>query len=108
MHWPDGGAWHTGTCGPESRQAFPQDTDVSTRSDLVATRKGLGHAQASSAGVHEDLDRFLRRDGVYYDEGGHPMRGSTSVRDPTFPDRVVAETRKLLERISGRMAGEVM
>jgi NAD(P)-dependent dehydrogenase (short-subunit alcohol dehydrogenase family) len=34
--------------------------------------------------------------GVYYDEGGHPMRGSALVRDLTFTDRVVAETRALL------------
>jgi hypothetical protein len=33
--------------------------------------------------------------GVYYDEGGHPMRGSALVRDPKFQDRVVAETRLL-------------
>ena len=34
--------------------------------------------------------------GVYYDEGGQPMLGSAEVRDPTFQDRVVAETRALL------------
>ena len=34
--------------------------------------------------------------GIYYDEGGHPMLGSTVVRDPKFQDRVVAETRALL------------
>jgi NAD(P)-dependent dehydrogenase (short-subunit alcohol dehydrogenase family) len=34
--------------------------------------------------------------GVYYDEGGHPMRGSALVRDPKFQDRVVAETRAFL------------
>ena len=34
--------------------------------------------------------------GVYYDEKGHPMLGSALVRDPTFQDRVVAETRVLL------------
>jgi NAD(P)-dependent dehydrogenase (short-subunit alcohol dehydrogenase family) len=34
--------------------------------------------------------------GVYYDEKGHPMLGSTLVRDPKFQDRVVAETRVLL------------
>ena len=37
--------------------------------------------------------------GVYYDEGGHPMPGSTLVRDPQFTDRVVAETRALLSTI---------
>jgi NAD(P)-dependent dehydrogenase (short-subunit alcohol dehydrogenase family) len=34
--------------------------------------------------------------GVYYDEGGSPMQGSTLVRDPKFQDHVVAETRALL------------
>ena len=38
--------------------------------------------------------------GIYYDEGGHPMLGSALVHDPTFQDRVVAETRALLLSIS--------
>ena len=37
--------------------------------------------------------------GVYYDEGGHPMRGSALVSDPKFQDRVVAETRALLASV---------
>jgi NAD(P)-dependent dehydrogenase (short-subunit alcohol dehydrogenase family) len=37
--------------------------------------------------------------GVYYDEGGQPMLGSTLVRDPKFQDRVVAETRALLSTV---------
>jgi NAD(P)-dependent dehydrogenase (short-subunit alcohol dehydrogenase family) len=37
--------------------------------------------------------------GVYYDEGGRPMLGSTLVRDPRFQDRVVAETRTLLATV---------
>ena len=37
--------------------------------------------------------------GVYYDEGGHPMRGSALVHDPAFQDRVVAETRALLSAV---------
>ena len=40
------------------------------------------------------------RTGVYYDESGHPMRGSALVRDPAFQDRVVAETRALLSTVS--------
>jgi NAD(P)-dependent dehydrogenase (short-subunit alcohol dehydrogenase family) len=36
---------------------------------------------------------------VYYDEGGHPMRGSALVRDPKFQDRVVVETRALLATV---------
>jgi len=37
--------------------------------------------------------------GIYYDETGHPMLGSALVQDPTFQDRVVAETRALLSAI---------
>lgn len=37
--------------------------------------------------------------GIYYDEKGDPMLGSTLVRDPKFQDRVVAETRALLSTI---------
>ncbi len=40
------------------------------------------------------------RTGVYYDEKGDPMLGSTLVRDPKFQDRVAAETRALLSTIS--------
>ena len=35
--------------------------------------------------------------GVYYDDKGNPMLGSTRVRDPKFQNRVVSETRALLE-----------
>lgn len=37
--------------------------------------------------------------GLYYDERGKPMVGSTLVRDPRFQDRVVAETRALLSTV---------
>ena len=37
--------------------------------------------------------------GVYYDESGHPMLGSTLVRNPKFTARVVTETRALLATI---------
>ncbi len=37
--------------------------------------------------------------GVYYDEGGHPMQGSAFVRDRTFQDLVVVETRALLTKL---------
>lgn len=38
--------------------------------------------------------------GVYFDENGEPMRGSTQVHDEAFQDRVVAETRALLASVS--------
>ena len=37
--------------------------------------------------------------GIYYDDGGRPMIGSTLAHDPRFADRVVAETRALLSTI---------
>jgi NAD(P)-dependent dehydrogenase (short-subunit alcohol dehydrogenase family) len=37
--------------------------------------------------------------GVYYDERGKPMLGSTLARDPEFQDRVVAQTRALLSTV---------
>jgi len=37
--------------------------------------------------------------GVYYDDGGQPMLGSTLVRDSKFADRVVGETRALLSTV---------
>lgn len=39
------------------------------------------------------------RTGVYYDEKGDPMLGSTLVRDPKFQDLVVAETRAFLSKV---------
>ena len=39
------------------------------------------------------------RTGVYYDEKGRPMNGSTLVREPEFNERVVAETRALLAQV---------
>lgn len=37
--------------------------------------------------------------GLYYDEKGRPMHGSTQVSVPAFQDRVVAETRALLATV---------
>ena len=37
--------------------------------------------------------------GVYFDERGRPMNGSTLVREPEFDARVVAETRALLAQV---------
>ena len=39
------------------------------------------------------------RTGVYFDEKGQPMFGSTLSQDPKFQDLVVAETRSLLSKI---------
>ncbi|MGH3265126.1 MAG: SDR family NAD(P)-dependent oxidoreductase [Trebonia sp.] len=42
---------------------------------------------------------FAGPTGVYYDENGEPMTGSTVVRDREFNERVVAETRALLATV---------
>lgn len=49
--------------------------------------------------ITEILTDASGRTGIYYGEGGQPMQGSPLVRDPTFQDRVVAETRALLSTI---------
>jgi NAD(P)-dependent dehydrogenase (short-subunit alcohol dehydrogenase family) len=49
--------------------------------------------------ITEVLTDRSDRTGVFYDEAGKPMAGSIQVRDPAFADRVVAETRELLDAI---------
>jgi len=49
-------------------------------------------AQVITDAVTEQSDRT----GLYFDEKGQPMLGSAQVRDPSFADRYVAETRALL------------
>ena len=38
--------------------------------------------------------------GVYYDENGRPMSGSTQIQDPAYADRYVTESRDLLASLS--------
>jgi len=49
--------------------------------------------------ITEVLTDESDRTGVYYDENGKPMVGSTQVRDLAFADRIVAETRALLATV---------
>jgi hypothetical protein len=69
----------------------------------------INRAAAKRQTLKETIDRFLipaeatflvrlarakrhaGQTGIYYDERGHPMPGSTLVRDPKFQDRVVGE-----------------
>ena len=67
---------------------------------LMPFIKILEHPEASARVITKVLIDASRQTGVYYDEGGHPMLGSTLVRDPKFQDRVVAETRALLSSVS--------
>jgi hypothetical protein len=37
--------------------------------------------------------------GIYYDEKGHAMLGSTLVQDPKFQDLIISETRAFLLKV---------
>ena len=56
--------------------------------------------QRAARVITEVLTDESDQTGVYYDENGKPMAGSTQVRDPAFADRIVAETRALLATVS--------
>ena len=63
---------------------------------LMPFMKFLSTPQRAARVITKILTDASSRTGVYYDEGGHPMDGSTLSRDPAFQDRVVAETRAIL------------
>lgn len=52
--------------------------------------------QKAAKVIKNVLINDLGNTGVYYDEKGQPMLGSTRVQDPTFQDLVVAQTREFL------------
>lgn len=66
---------------------------------LVPFIKFLSTPKRAARVITKILTNQSGETGVYYDEGGHPMRGSALVQDPAFQDRVVAETRALLSTI---------
>lgn len=63
---------------------------------LVPFIKILNTPQRAARTITKILTDPSTKTGVYFDERGHPMQGSVQVRDPTFQNRVVAETRALL------------
>jgi NAD(P)-dependent dehydrogenase (short-subunit alcohol dehydrogenase family) len=63
---------------------------------LMPFMKVLSTPKRAGRMITKVLINESRQTGVYFDEGGHPMLGSTLVRDPRFQDRIVAETRALL------------
>jgi hypothetical protein len=66
-------------------------------------RQGVGNVFDGGGRGFGEPDAVLNEPeetGVYYDERGRPMLGSTLVHDPEFQDRVVAETRALLSTVS--------
>jgi len=63
---------------------------------LMPFMKVLSTPKRAGLMITKVLINESRQTGVYFDEGGHPMLGSTLVRDPRFQDRIVAETRALL------------
>jgi NAD(P)-dependent dehydrogenase (short-subunit alcohol dehydrogenase family) len=66
---------------------------------LIPFVKILSTPKRAARVITKILTDASGRTGVYYDEGGQPMLGSSEVRDPTFQDRVVAETRALLSAV---------
>jgi NAD(P)-dependent dehydrogenase (short-subunit alcohol dehydrogenase family) len=66
---------------------------------LMPFMKILSTPKRAACVITQILTDASGQTGIYYDEGGQPMLGSTSVRDPKFQDRVVAETRALLSTI---------
>jgi len=63
---------------------------------LPPFRQHRSTPERSARVIAEILTDESQKTGVYYDEKGRPMLGSTLVRDPKFQERVVAETRALL------------
>jgi NAD(P)-dependent dehydrogenase (short-subunit alcohol dehydrogenase family) len=58
-----------------------------------STPKRAGHVLTEVLTAKSDAT------GMYYDENGKPMLASAQVRDPSFADRYVAETRALLATV---------
>lgn len=68
-------------------------------SPLAPFVKYMGNPKTAARVITGVLTSNSDRTGVYYDEKGRPMNGSTLVRDPEFDQRVVAETRALLAQV---------
>jgi NAD(P)-dependent dehydrogenase (short-subunit alcohol dehydrogenase family) len=66
---------------------------------LMPFMKFLSTSKRAARVITKILIDESGRTGVYYDEGGQPMLGSTLVRDPKFQTRIVAETRALLSTV---------
>jgi NAD(P)-dependent dehydrogenase (short-subunit alcohol dehydrogenase family) len=62
--------------------------------------KILSTSKRAARVISKILTDTSGQSGIYYDEGGQPMPGSTFVRDPKFQDRIVAETRALLATVT--------
>jgi NAD(P)-dependent dehydrogenase (short-subunit alcohol dehydrogenase family) len=68
-------------------------------SPLAPFIKYWSNAKTAARVITGVLTDDCDRTGVYYDEKGRPMSGSTLVREPQFDERVVAETRALLAQV---------
>lgn len=70
---------------------------------LMAVLPPFSHYSSTPQKSAKVIARVLRdtsgRTGVYFDEKGQPMQGSALSRDTGFQDRVVAETRALLQKV---------
>jgi NAD(P)-dependent dehydrogenase (short-subunit alcohol dehydrogenase family) len=68
-------------------------------SPMAPHLKYMGNPKSAARVIVGVLTDDSDATGVYYDERGRPMNGSTVVREPEFQDRVVAETRALLAQV---------
>jgi NAD(P)-dependent dehydrogenase (short-subunit alcohol dehydrogenase family) len=68
-------------------------------SPLAPFVKYCSNPKTAARVITEVLTDDSYRTGVYYDEKGRPMNGSTLVREPEFTERVAAETRALLAQV---------
>jgi hypothetical protein len=66
---------------------------------LMPFMKILSTPKRAGRVITQILTDASGQSGIYFDESGQPMLGSTLVRDPKYQDRVVAETRALLSTI---------
>jgi NAD(P)-dependent dehydrogenase (short-subunit alcohol dehydrogenase family) len=66
---------------------------------LAPHKKYWSSPQRAARKVTKILIDTSGQTGVYYDDGGEPMLGSTQAHDPRFTERVVGETRGLLSTI---------
>jgi NAD(P)-dependent dehydrogenase (short-subunit alcohol dehydrogenase family) len=67
---------------------------------LMPFIKILSTSKRAAREITKILTDTSEHTGIYYDEGGRPMQGSTFIRDQKFQDRVVAETRAFLAKHS--------
>ncbi|WP_259071817.1 SDR family NAD(P)-dependent oxidoreductase [Mucilaginibacter sp. X4EP1] len=85
--------------GGESTNAFVRFLFGQLMAIIPPFSKYSSTPEKSARVIANILTDASGKTGVYFDEKGQPMFGSTLTLDPEFQDRVVAETRALLSTI---------